>query len=224
MPTPQSSQRAAWKRVFQCFDEACERYVGLYCDRDAEGRARIDVPWFYNERATLSYLAGALWRAHPDNLVLEEYACDKTRGGAADATRGRRDIWFLLEGRQHWGEAKQISGDPDDAEAVLRRAHEVAGAELDAVRSDSDAHPGRVGAGMCFVSWKSSAHDAVLPLLGSHVESLTEFDDEAGVVRHHCFPAALRRLHQAEHRVAPGDRERWHGVTLVLRLDPFRLV
>jgi hypothetical protein len=65
-----------------------------------------DRPFSLNERATLSVLAGAIWRSNPDNFVIEEACGNKTTDSGTH--RGRYDIWFLAEGKQCYGEAKQI--------------------------------------------------------------------------------------------------------------------
>ena len=64
-----------------------------------------DRPYFYDERATLSMLAGGIWRSNPDNLVLEEYCAD--RRGSLGTYKGRLDIWFKAKGKSCYGEAKQ---------------------------------------------------------------------------------------------------------------------
>ena len=63
------------------------------------------LPYATNERATLSLIAGGIWRSHPASLVLEEYACVK--GAAETSWKGRRDLWFQLGGHNCHVEAKQ---------------------------------------------------------------------------------------------------------------------
>ena len=74
-----------------------------------------DNPWFYNERATLSTLAGAAWRLE-GWTALEEYSTKKWGGnqkkGSVDAGKlraGRCDLFvahrsaaFALEAKQAW--------------------------------------------------------------------------------------------------------------------------
>jgi hypothetical protein len=63
-----------------------------------------DCQWWYNERATLSSLAAAIWKA--DGIALEEY-CTK-KGKKSETWTGRCDLYFKL-GRHNFAcEAKQI--------------------------------------------------------------------------------------------------------------------
>lgn len=61
-----------------------------------------DALYFYNEIATLSTFAGALWRH--GHLVLQEYAAYK---GPRQNKPGRADIWFRLGCQELVAEAKQ---------------------------------------------------------------------------------------------------------------------
>jgi hypothetical protein len=63
-----------------------------------------DVAYWYNERATLSTLAGALWLS--GGLVLEEY-CTTRGSDGPDSGAGRTDLWCRLEGAEYTVEAKQ---------------------------------------------------------------------------------------------------------------------
>jgi len=61
-----------------------------------------DAPYWYNERANVSFLAGAIWRC--GGMCLEEYASDKT--WEKEKYPGRTDIWFYLDGKEYIAEAK----------------------------------------------------------------------------------------------------------------------
>src|SRR5229473_2758087 len=65
-----------------------------------------DRPYFYNERATLSLLAGGIWKSDQSNLVLEEYCSPKV--GESGNYRGRFDVWFRTADKSCSCEAKQI--------------------------------------------------------------------------------------------------------------------
>ena len=84
------------------FAEIIKSYTQNYATGVEE---KFDVPYFYNERATLSVLAGGIWRADPDNLVIEEYSTLKDKEDGP--FKGRRDIWFLSGGVECRAEAKQ---------------------------------------------------------------------------------------------------------------------
>jgi hypothetical protein len=60
-----------------------------------------DVPWRYNEQATLSYFAGAIWRS--GGFALEEYSRHKSNSKHGF---GRGDLWFELDDREYDIEAK----------------------------------------------------------------------------------------------------------------------
>lgn len=77
-----------------------------YIDKRTKQGLWSDRPYNLNERATLSVLAGAIWRSSSDNFVFEEFCGDKV--ACSGAYRGRHDIWFLAEGKHCSGEAKQV--------------------------------------------------------------------------------------------------------------------
>jgi hypothetical protein len=76
---------------------------------------RGDVPWWYNERASLSVLAGAVWRK--GGLVFEEFVADK-RSGERPRPKysGRNDLYlkvgeyqFIAEAKQCWSGAVRVN-------------------------------------------------------------------------------------------------------------------
>lgn len=62
-----------------------------------------DSPWWYNERATLSSFAAAVWAAN--GVALEEYATVK--GKTRQAWTGRCDLYIGISSQQFACEAKQ---------------------------------------------------------------------------------------------------------------------
>ena len=52
-----------------------------------------DAAYWYNERATTSTLAGAVWKCK--GFALEEYRCSRLYG--KKASFGRADLWFQLD-------------------------------------------------------------------------------------------------------------------------------
>ncbi len=63
-----------------------------------------DCQWWYNERATMSSLAAAVWRA--GGIALEEYGTKKGKKG--DSWSGRCDMYFSLKTQDFACEAKQV--------------------------------------------------------------------------------------------------------------------
>jgi hypothetical protein len=64
-----------------------------------------DAPYWYNERATLSTFAGAVWKL--GGIALEEYRAKKKV--KREKWEGRVDLWFqfkrkmyVIEAKQHW--------------------------------------------------------------------------------------------------------------------------
>lgn len=56
-----------------------------------------DAPWWYGERASLSVLAGAIWKS--GGVALEEYAVERRKGvrrGRQGRSMGRNDLYFNL--------------------------------------------------------------------------------------------------------------------------------
>lgn len=187
----------AWRRILAQLDAVCMEYVESYC----RPGVAIDVPWFYNERASLSQLAGAIWRANPSNLVLEEYACEKGQEGGSQRYKGRRDLWFRAEGVQYWGEAKQHWGSLDSFPKDLEEACRIARQEHDVI----ERLDGRVNVGLCFVSWKQPW----VEMRQIPTENGTQIHGETLI--HHLFPDHLHT----------GDlRSEWAGMSLVMIFSP----
>jgi len=66
---------------------------------------REDVPWWYNERASISVLAGAVWLK--GGLAFEEFAEDKSSGQKGHPKyRGRIDLYLKVGEQQFIAEAK----------------------------------------------------------------------------------------------------------------------
>jgi hypothetical protein len=132
---PSGSQRLAFlcpalTTMFSIMDRYIEKF-----DR----KGQMDRPYFYNERATLSVFAGAIWRSHPSNLVLEEYCAEKTWPGGR--YKGRFDIWFAIENQSCYAEAKQswpaVSAfDAEEGQEIINLLRAEADVSQDNVRDD----------------------------------------------------------------------------------------
>jgi hypothetical protein len=79
------------------------RWFGVLDQYRDAAHTEPDVAYWYNERATLSTLAGALWLS--GCMVLEEYRT--VRGGDGSRAHGRADLWCKIGEAEYTVEAKQ---------------------------------------------------------------------------------------------------------------------
>ena len=113
-----------------------------------------DVPWGYNERASLSTFAAAAWLA--GGVALEEYSEEKDRAGSARGRKkqrkGRCDLYVDLRGKRgaYIMEAKILwpSLETSDWERPLLKTLNKARGEAKETR----AHNNEKKAGLLFVS------------------------------------------------------------------------
>ena len=93
-----------------------------------------DAPWWYNERASLSIFAGAIWKAN--GSVLEEFSMNKRDRQSKKLKPGRCDIWFSHRENYYRAEAKPcwptLHRDPNRTWASIEKA--MARAESDTRR------------------------------------------------------------------------------------------
>src|SRR5438445_755881 len=83
----------------------------------------IDAPWWYNERASLSVLAGAIWRA--GGIAFEEYSEEKMYVHRHETGHksylGRCDLFFEIGSKEFIAEAKWgYSGATNDSDVTSR--------------------------------------------------------------------------------------------------------
>lgn len=88
---------ASWKPPLREWFAVLDEYRGTSADLH-------DLAYWYNERATLSTLAGALWRT--GCVVLEEYRTTRS-GPVRDGVAGRADLWCRIASDEYTVEAKQ---------------------------------------------------------------------------------------------------------------------
>ncbi|HBL01359.1 MAG TPA: hypothetical protein DDZ61_01820 [Aeromonas salmonicida] len=98
--------------IFEEFDIIHREYAHSYSNYE---KGTYDLAYFYNERANISILSGAIWRQREcKTLVLEEYSTGKEKQECDNQVidligyRGRRDLWFCLNDQQFRCEAKQL--------------------------------------------------------------------------------------------------------------------
>lgn len=79
-----------------------------------------DALYWYNERATLSTFAGAIWLS--GGTVLEEFSSTKINSRKKESRKkksGRTDLWFNWRGKEYIVEAKQISPSMDPRKTTV---------------------------------------------------------------------------------------------------------
>jgi len=92
--------------IFYKLRELTAEYCSKYKD---------DAPYWYNERANVSFLAGAIWRC--GGMALEEFRSPKP--SAEGNYTGRTDLWFSFNGKSYISEAKLLWVDlPSDQDQI----------------------------------------------------------------------------------------------------------
>lgn len=91
--------RSHFLPILNKWADIIEQYTNNYNNDDAL--------YWYNERATLSTLAGAIWKENQNNFVLEEFRIDKESKRDCSYP-GRADMYFVCGRSEYIVEAKQI--------------------------------------------------------------------------------------------------------------------
>jgi hypothetical protein len=133
-----------WTGPFPKFGEFLDNWVELANDSEW---GRNDAPWWYNERASVGLLAGAVWSKK--GWAFEEFAIGK--GRTRSRRKGRGDLWFKVRSDSHYYivEAKQIYPSigakarkslPNILKALREACHDVS--EID---GEGMSRPRRIG-------------------------------------------------------------------------------
>jgi len=150
-----------------------------------------DAPWWYNERATVGFLAGAIWKY--GGWVLEEFGADKFSDQKRKKSfSGRCDIAFGIDDQLYWGEAKQcwptLNGKNNNQMATTNL-------ELASKQVRSGKERGYKGLAIVFVAPKVIKS----PANRQHIDSyVTSYIDQLKTIPHitlaWTFPAQTRYL------------------------------
>jgi len=141
------------------------RIIGEYC-----AVMEDDVPYWHNERADVSILAGAVWRR--GGICLEEPATRKARGRSKRP--GRADLLFALDGRYYVGEAKRTGATLGSCEAVQRVQNCLESACQDVRRYQEDADVLRLGIAFVVPHLVESRVDCCASLVKGFLDSLSD--------------------------------------------------
>lgn len=184
-----------------------------------EDWGKEDAPWWYNERASLSQFAGAIWKSN--GWVLEEYCISrKSHAGKHDgSSRGRCDLMFDFDRLRIVAEAKQVWLAHTNGKNALRAVQTA----LDAAWSEVARAPDAAGRykrfGLVFVAPWFRPSIVSMPTefdtrLRELVRELTTAHPNAVVAW--AFPSSKRRLRSRRY----SDRRYFPGIVMVLAPHP----
>lgn len=170
-----------------------------------------DAPWWYNERALLSLLAGAIWKCTKCNgWAFEEFTSDKwrtmTRGNRKKG-KGRGDIMFGIGDLTFIGEAKQcwpiLKRSPSDAQETIDKTMRKALSDASCLPPDGKR------LGIVFVTPR--IHKSNLRYIDEIFERFTEaLDRKRNTAMAWTFPPEKRVLNGK-------DGYRYPGIVLLIK-------
>jgi hypothetical protein len=166
-----------------------------------------DAPWWYNERASLSLFAGAVWNC--GGWVFEEYTTNKGSKSKRSKKRryGRGDIYFQIGRQKFIAEAKQC-WPASGKRAVARHTGgtETLKQTLEDARKDARDLPRERGGrrmGLVFASPRLPLSDKAI--LNELVQGLKEeLPNLKGTTLAWTFPARCRNLKGKDGYYYPG--------------------
>lgn len=150
-----------------------------------------DAPWWYNERASVSFLAGAVWKY--GGWAMEEFSADKLSAERRKKKySGRCDIAFGIDGHDFWGEAKQCWPALDGKNTIDMVMANLALA-VDQVRAGKMR--GYKGLAITFVAPKVRASQANRRHIGDYIDKyIAELRAVSSITLAWTFPAHSRFL------------------------------
>jgi hypothetical protein len=150
-----------------------------------------DVPWWYGERASLSVLAGAIWRS--GGIALEEYSVTKTRrreDGQKGLIQGRNDLYFrigrhdfVLEAKAAWPKLRSKEPLKDITVALENAERDVESVQQERVR--------RLAVAFIAPSYPKGYEEKCDSLIDSWISELRGL---SGVAAAWIFPDGARQL------------------------------
>ncbi|MBO0613927.1 hypothetical protein [Thiothrix fructosivorans] len=180
-----------WSVLFEKWSQGIDLYIDV-----TDG----DVPYFYKERASVSFLAAAAWQC--GWVAMQEFETEKRKPkGRYKAWKGRCDLFICSENRSDFIEAKYKQLSLNSKNLVEN---------LDKVLADavSDAHDSKCrqdinAVGVAFIPFYAhSKHEHEIDALVEEAISqikITEADAWAW-----CFPDSMRRVASDNDYLNPG--------------------
>lgn len=164
-----------------------------------------DSLYWYNERATLSTLAGAVWKC--GEFSLEEYRV--TKKYRKEAWTGRADLWFTWKNTEYQVETKQIwvslSNKAYNSPRYIKKALDEA--IKDAVSSNERRQGHTLGIVFVIPYIASSEKEHLNKALKMFIKEIEQVDYD---IMAYTFPPYCRSLHS--------DKYYYPGVVLVGRV------
>jgi len=145
-----------------------------------------DAPYIYNERANLSVLTGAAWRA--GWIALEEFQHEKRHSGKK-AHYGRADLWLHSGSLEEIVEAKFRWIAMASVKTAGLVEETMASAVKDAKASKNNSAVNGIGVGFFPLYKKSTRVQNINKLIEETIEEFSNFDFHAMAW---CFPPEMR--------------------------------
>jgi hypothetical protein len=198
---------AGWKcqKSTRCLEPIFKEWTNCIAEIAHNWKSRRDAPWWYNERASLSVFAGAVWRA--GGVCFEEY-CDEKRTRKTHCFGkcypGRVDLGFSRNGSDFIAEAKatwHCFGRTEREGAGDRVRHNLESA-CDDVRLTRPSGRRRFGIVFARPVFKKRFKAQIDGNLGRWVEMLAGFETNAYAW---AFPSCARYLYSEDGYYCPGE-------------------
>jgi hypothetical protein len=183
---------SSWACIMEEWMLSIERYTRIMGGDDA--------PYYYNERANVSVLAGAAWRS--GWVALEEFQSEKGYRNKAK-TNGRTDLYFANESDEELIEAKfqWICLGSDNLERMVRETMELATSDAKRTRANS-TDVKAIGVGFFPVYKKDSKIEDRDELIE---QTIIEFGEQDYHAMGWCFPPEMRdHVSETKGNLLPG--------------------
>jgi len=201
------------KRI-RCFPAIYKQWISVVTELAEQWKPYRDFPWWYNERASLSLFAGAIWRA--GGHCFEEYSDTKREfrrrtHRLGNPYAGRIDLYFSWHGIDFIAEAKDTwSGFTHGNESAHDRlARGLRRARQDIRQSQADGQR-RLAILFARPYFKKRAEEGIDELLKTWVANLADLDTTSYAW---VFPRCVRHTYADDGNCYPGEailiREVW---------------
>ena len=181
-----------WSSIMEEWMLAIERYTRIMNGNDA--------PYYYNERANVSVLAGAAWRS--GWIALEEFQSKKGYRNKAKKN-GRADLYFANDTSEELIEAKfrWICMGSDNLAPMVKETMELAIDDVKKTRANENDLKA-IGVGFFPLYKKYSSIEDLDKLIE---QTIFEFEKQDYHAIGWCFPPEMRNyVSEKEGNVAPG--------------------